>query len=374
MAHGRIPDHMLQSILELASTISQCAETLKSNAPAIGTTPRQRLPPSPTVSNNDIAITPMSARVRLLEACTEISHLAAGPHDHLITLSMSHQVDSALQYACHFNIASHVPVNSRITFSDLSTQARVSTSQCTRILRLLMTHFIFCEPEPGYVSHTPDSALLLDEHIQSSVGFYTDESMRSASFLTTAAEKWPGSEEKTETAFNLAMNTPLPIFEFLQNEPARAHRFRNTMAGLIQRAHLSLDHLVEGFNWASLPDQAVVVDVGGSSGHCSMAIAAANPHLRFIVQDLDSALGCHKAGEAVSDQIEFMPYDFYTPQPIQADVYLLRWILHDYPDKYAAKILQMQTQSMPPGSRIILMDSVMMPPGTESRLVEREAR
>ncbi|PLN82616.1 S-adenosyl-L-methionine-dependent methyltransferase [Aspergillus taichungensis] len=316
----------------------------------------------------------MSARIRLLEACTEISHLASGPHDHLITLSMSHRVESALQYACHFKLASHVPVDSQITFLDLSTQAGVPTLQCTRILRLLMTYFIFCEPEPGYVSHTPDSALLLDEHIHSSVSFYTDESLRCASFLTTAAEKWPGSEERTETAYNLALNTPLPMFDFLHEEQARARRFRNTMASLCQREHLSLGYLVEGFNWGSLPDQAVVADVGGSSGHCSKAIAATNPHLRFIVQDLESALGCHKSGEAVNDQIEFMSYDFYTPQPIQADVYLLRWVLHDYPDKYAAKILQMQIQSMTPGSRIILMDSVMMPPGTEGRMVERKAR
>ncbi|PKY00346.1 S-adenosyl-L-methionine-dependent methyltransferase [Aspergillus campestris IBT 28561] len=316
----------------------------------------------------------MSARTRLLEACTEISHLAAGPYDHLITLSLSHRVESALQYACHFNLASYVPVDGRIPFSDLSTQAGVPTSQCTRILRLLMTYFVFCEPEPGYVSHTPDSALLLDERVHSSVGLYTDESLRCASFLSTAAEKWPGSEERTETAYNLALNTPLPMFEFLQKEPARAQRFRNTMASLCRRDHLSLDHLVEGFNWGSLPDQAVVADIGGSSGHCSKAIAAANPHLRFIVQDLEVALGCHKSVKDMNGQIQYMPYDFFTPQPVQADIYLLRWILHDYPDKYAAKILQMQIQSMPPGSRIILMESVMMPPGTESRLVERKAR
>ena len=40
-----------------------------------------------------------------------------------------------------------------------------------------------------------------------------------------------------------------------------------------------------GFPWHSLPQDSVVVDVGGGIGSTSLLLAHAFPHLRFLVQD-----------------------------------------------------------------------------------------
>lgn len=69
--------------------------------------------------------------------------------------------------------------------------------------------------------------------------------------------------------------------------------------------------------------------------------------------------------ESVRNRIEFMTHDFFTPQPQLPDakVYLLRWILHDWPAAYCLKILRNLTAGMAPGSSIIIAEVIMPPRG-----------
>lgn len=43
--------------------------------------------------------------------------------------------------------------------------------------------------------------------------------------------------------------------------------------------------IVKGFDWGSLPEGSLVVDVGGGIGSTSMTIAKTFSHLRFCIQD-----------------------------------------------------------------------------------------
>ena len=89
-----------------------------------------------------------------------------------------------------------------------------------------------------------------------------------------------------------------------------------------------------------LPAGSKVVDVGGSRGHVSVRIAEKVPDLNFVVQDDEGILEAGQAEgipENVKDRIEFMPHDFFNEQPVQgAEVYLLRFILHDHPDAFVS--------------------------------------
>ena len=136
-------------------------------------------------------------------------------------------------------------------------------------------------------------------------------------------------------------------------------------------------HLIDGFDWVGLGD-GTVVDVGGSMGHVSLAISKRAPGLNFVVQDLENVVRDvveRTEGKEGYERLKFQANDFFGEQPVrEADVYLLRFICHDYSDKYAAKILQGLVPAMGAKSRILLFDGVMPAPGSVSKFEERKAR
>lgn len=48
----------------------------------------------------------------------------------------------------------------------------------------------------------------------------------------------------------------------------------------------------------------------------------------------------------------------FNPQPVEADVYLLKLILHDWPDEEAIKVLRALIPALKPGSRVIFIEYV----------------
>jgi 6-hydroxytryprostatin B O-methyltransferase len=123
------------------------------------------------------------------------------------------------------------------------------------------------------------------------------------------------------------------------------------------------------------------MQVGGSTGTSSIALARAFSHLNFVIQDLPAnAESGREAAESlpkdVCSRLTFQGHNFMEPQPVQgADVYLLRMILHDWPDEEASKILRNIVAAMDKAkSRLLIMDTVLPKPGAVPVSVERIVR
>lgn len=79
--------------------------------------------------------------------------------------------------------------------------------------------------------------------------------------------------------------------------------------------------------------------------------------------------------EDVKARISGMEHDFLTPQPVKgADIYLFRWILHDWSDKYCVKILQSLIPALKKGAKIIINDICIPPPGMLGIAADRALR
>jgi hypothetical protein len=134
-----------------------------------------------------------------------------------------------------------------------------------------------------------------------------------------------------------------------------------------------ISYLIDSFNFGS----GTVVDVGGSHGQVKIAIAKKFPQVRCVVQDLpDTFIGLHEQiPEQLKGRIMGMKHDFLTPQPVEgADVYLLRWILHDWSDKYCVKILRNLIPGMRKGSKVVINDICIPEPGQLGSLADRGLR
>jgi 6-hydroxytryprostatin B O-methyltransferase len=285
----------------------------------------------------------------------------------------------ACKYIYHFKIAEAVPLNKQITYADLAATTQVDESQLKQVLRQAMTSHIFCEPQPGYVAHTSSSRLFLVDGPKNVIGFVTEDMMPIVNGQIGALEQWGhGSPEANESAFSHAFDTNMSLFQFYKQDPVRGPRFAKSMHYLTRGDGHSVKNVVEGFDWLAL-GTATVVDLAGSMGHCSVAIAEAAPDLKFIVQDLPNVVAIAQSPATtivpagLRDRVSFIAHDFFQPQPVKAECYFIRFTLHVYSDKYAIKILQGLGPALEPGTKVIIMDQIMPPMSTVPYSVENRA-
>lgn len=113
---------------------------------------------------------------------------------------------------------------------------------------------------------------------------------------------------------------------------------------------------------------AVVVDVGGGVGGFDIQLSKLYPELKFVVQDRGPVLKQaehsiwpkENPAALVAGRVKFMEHDFFQKNPVQgAEVYWMRYILHDWSDEYCIQILKAIRSSMGPDSRILICDQVM---------------
>ena len=156
-----------------------------------------------------------------------------------------------------------------------------------------------------------------------------------------------------------------------------ARRFADSMSVFSSGIGLSTSFLVNGYPWSSVGHgRGIVVDVGGSRGSQCVAIAQSFPGLQFVVQDLPDMIegAAKELPTEVDSRIKFMEHDFFTEQPVSADVYLFRIIFHNWSDANVIKILKSTIPAMQPGARIVLNDYLIPEPGILPPTKEREVR
>lgn len=134
-------------------------------------------------------------------------------------------------------------------------------------------------------------------------------------------------------------------------------------------------HVVNNYDWKSL-GPVKMVDVGGGAGHVTMALAKAFPNLSIVVQDMEKMVEEANANipAELKDRFGFMVQDIFAPQSVQADVYFIRWVFHNWSDKYCALILKALVPALRSGARIIINETCMPEPGGISHWREKYLR
>lgn len=115
---------------------------------------------------------------------------------------------------------------------------------------------------------------------------------------------------------------------------------------------------------------STVVEVGGGTGAMLAEILRTRAHIRGTLVDLPrtvarSAEIFQSAG--VVDRVTTSGQSFFDPLPAGADLYLLRGILNDWPDREAIAILSRCAEAARPTGRVVVLKSVGVD-GTPKRL------
>ena len=167
------------------------------------------------------------------------------------------------------------------------------------------------------------------------------------------------------------------MWAYYASHPSMAKRFAGAIATFADEPSISPSLLAKSYPWSSVGNGAgTVVDVGGSKGNISVAVAQAVSGLHFVVQDLPGAMQGAKdtIPSDVASRIDFMEHDFFKDQVVKADAFLFRMIFHNWSDEYVIKILRATIPGLNPGSRIIVNDYLVPEPKTMSLMKERTIR
>jgi hypothetical protein len=141
----------------------------------------------------------------------------------------------------------------------------------------------------------------------------------------------------------------LPPWEYYAKNPEEGASFARGMGNL--SAMVSRD--VGGAYDASA--FGTIVDVGGSQGVLLASLLAANPKARGILFDLPEVT----AGVKASDRVDIVSGSFFESVPSGGDLYILKSILHDWPDEKCVAILQTIQRAARPGAKLLVVEMIL---------------
>ncbi|EXJ91409.1 hypothetical protein A1O1_04521 [Capronia coronata CBS 617.96] len=307
-------------------------------------------------------------RKAMIDVAQDIKRLAQGPRDLLFETCNTFNDLANLHFIYHFRIPQCVPLQGGVSYEELAVTTGLDTVLLRRMIRHSIINRVLAESSQGHVKHSAASRILHEETgSMDAIGFWLEELFPAAPKMVEALKKYSGSGEPNETAFNLAFNTSRPFYLELETSPERARRFGSAMRWMSQGGRFSHDYLVRGYYWAAFDHtEGLMVDVGGGHGAVSLALARATAQMKFIVQDLPNTVeqGRTLLPSELQGRLSFMEHDFFDLQPVKgADIYFMRYILHNWSDKYAARILENIVPALKDGARIVCCEFL---PGDEA--------
>lgn len=333
------------------------------------------------MSHKGITADMFITRQTLCDKLTDMWYLVQGPSESVYNYVHNVIPDAAcLNVLNHFDFWSAVPLEGSASYEEIARHVSLPRDVVARLVQHALTLRLFEEVEDNdaatRVRHTSRSAALARQSgLQALVSSVLDVTGGPMMALTSALEKYSKgkkelTQDMTETAFSLFHSTGpfgkkhTNSWEYLENDGEgerrgwRQQKFVDFMRYIKEIFQLE-GIVLSAYDWASA-GKATVVDVGGSAGHDAILLARKYPDLKLIVQDMPMVRPVFEAdlpGD-VRDRVSFVEHDIYQPQPTQADIYMVKLILHDYSEAEAAKILRALTPSLRAGNKVIVIEYI----------------
>jgi len=145
------------------------------------------------------------------------------------------------------------------------------------------------------------------------------------------------------------------IFDYFTEHPDEAAAFTASMTNLSIAAAADVAAVLD------TRGVRLALDVGGAGGHVIRAMMKVNPELRGGVFDLPHIVPA--AAEAarddgLSDRFTTVGGSFFEEVP-PADLYVLKYILHDWDDDSCVRILRNCRSSLVEGGRVVIVDHLV---------------
>jgi precorrin-6B methylase 2 len=225
-----------------------------------------------------------------------------------------------------------------------------------RLLRALASLDIVTLDEDGRFGSTPLSDTLRSDVPGSLAAFVT---MELGDSHYRAWGELAHSLQTGEPAFDKAMG--MSIWSYFAGDPEQGQLLDRAMAGMTGAVVAAV---LDAYDFSPYRR---LVDVGGGQGGLLAAILAAHPHATGVLFDRPDVI--ERARRPMTDaglagRCELVGGDAFDGVPPGGDLYLLKWVIHDWNDDASLSILRACRRVLPETGRVLVIDTVL-PPGAE---------
>jgi hypothetical protein len=272
------------------------------------------------------------------------------PFHALMMLLHGKILSQAVTVAAELGVADHVEA-SPTPVERLAAKTGANADTLYRLLRTLSAVGVFAESEGRAFALTPLSSLLRTD---------APGSLRSMARMLNgpASHKAWGAFEHAvrtgESGFETAHGTP--TFEYFGQHLEEGRIFDEAMGGFTAAAGRAV---AKAYDFA---DVKHLVDVGGSQGVLLGAVLDVFPQVQATLFDLphviEGARSRIASGRHVG-RIELVAGSFLDAVPAGADAYVMKSVLHDWPDDVCVTILSKCREAMAPGGRVLVVEGLV---------------
>jgi len=279
----------------------------------------------------------------------------ADVHQQMTEMIFGYTISQIVRTAAELKLADHLAAGP-LTAQEIAEREETAPTTTFRLLRACVALGLTATDGEGRFRGTE----LLD-----TLRADTSRSLRAFAMAATNSAHWlPWNRfsASVRTGHSQAHNVlGMEFFDYLEHNPSLAKEFS---AGMTSGTSVWAQEL------AGLIDTANVrraVDIGGANGALLALLQKANPALQGIVFDRPNVADeakAHIAANGFADRTEVVGGDFFESVP-PGDLYLLKFILHDWDDESAVKILRRCREAMEPGGRIAILEMVVTEDGED---------
>ncbi|MEV4350015.1 methyltransferase [Actinoplanes sp. NPDC049596] len=268
----------------------------------------------------------------------------------MYALSTSHWVTQITRAAADLRIADHV-AEGRVTAEAIAAAESSHPRSTYRLMRACVTVGILGHSDEEGFFLTPVGELLRTD---------TPVSMRDGVMVQGARGHWqswglfPEAVRSGRNQVEQAVGGR-HLFDYFARNPQESALFSRSMSNSTSIVSRDIVTLLD------LGDAAQVVDLGGADGELLLSLMRANRAIHGAVFDLPTVVeGARQAAEkaGVTERFTAVGGDFFETVPA-ADYYLLKWILHDWPDEQCVQILRNCREAARPGARVLVVEALI---------------
>lgn len=275
---------------------------------------------------------------------------ALSDHERMMSMLTGFWVTQIAHTAAVFNIADHLAAGAD-TVEAIASAETTDVDATRRLLRACASL--------GLVTST-DGVHFAGTSLLGTLRRDAPNSLRGLALAQSAPGHWlpwgrlPDAIRTGERQIKAAHGTET-YFDYLAENLEEAGHFTEAMSNVSAAAAIEIANVLdtEGVDYA--------LDIGGANGELVRALMRANPALRGGVVDLphvvpDAIEAARKDG--LQDRFTAREGDFFESVP-PADLYTLKYVLHDWDDETCIRILKNCRASLQDGGRVVVLEQLV---------------